>query len=84
MLELEKLKSSDKVVGTRRLLKAVAEGRVREAYLALDADLFIARQVRETCAQMGVPLVEVDLMQHLGDACGVAVKTASAGILKNA
>ena len=45
MLQLEKLKNADKVVGTRRLLRAIASGEIREAYLALDADLFIARQV---------------------------------------
>ena len=82
MLEMEKLKSSDKVVGTRRLLKAVEADQIREAYLAMDADLFIARQVREACEKMGVPIVEVDTMKHLGEACKVAVKTASAGIRK--
>ena len=42
----------------------------------------LARQVREACEKMGVPIVEVDTMKHLGEACKVAVKTASAGIRK--
>ena len=53
-----------------------------EAYLAMDADLFIARQVREACEKAGVRLVEASSMKALGQACGVEVKTASAGIRK--
>ena len=82
MLELEKLKNAEKVVGTRRLLRAIAAGEVSEAYLAMDADLFIVRQVREACKQAGVRLVEASSRKALGQACGVEVKTASAGIRK--
>ena len=79
---LEKLKNSSKVVGTRRLLRAVQAGEISEAYIAMDADLFIVRQVREACNQANVRMVEVDTMVQLGQACGVEVKTASAGIRK--
>ena len=82
MLELEKLKNADKVVGTRRLLRAISAGEIAEAYLAMDADLFIARQVRAACEQAGARLTEVSTMKQLGQACGVEVKTASAGIRK--
>ena len=82
MPELQKLESAEKVVGTRRLLRALANGEIAEAYLAMDADLFIARQVRQACEDAGVRLVEVDTMKRLGQACGVEVKTASAGIRK--
>ena len=78
MLELEKLKNADKIVGTRRLLRALAAGEVSEAYLAMDADLFI----REACEKAGVRLVEASSMKALGQACGVEVRTASAGIRK--
>ena len=44
--------------------------------------LFIARQVREACEKAGVRLVEASSMKALGQACGVEVKTASAGIRK--
>lgn len=77
---LEKLRNSDKVVGTRRLVRAVLAGEISEVYLAQDADLFIVRQVKDACNQAGVRIVEVDSMKHLGEACGVDVKTASAGI----
>ena len=79
---LEKLKNAAKVVGTRRLLRAIQNGEIEEAYVARDADLFIIRQVREACNTAGVRMVEVDTMKELGQACGVEVKTASAGIRK--
>ena len=77
---LEKLKNSPKVVGTRRLVRAIQAGEIVEAYVARDADLFILRQVREACNAAGVRMVEVDSMKQLGEACGIEVKTASAGI----
>ena len=79
---LEKLKNAAKVVGTRRLLRAIQSGEIEEAYVARDADLFIIRQVRDACNAAGVRMVEVDTMKELGQACGVEVKTASAGIRK--
>lgn len=79
---LEKLKNASKVVGTRRLIRAIQAGEIEEAYVARDADLYIVRQVREACNQAGVRMVEVDTMVQLGQACGVEVKTASAGIRK--
>ena len=79
---LEKLKNASKVVGTRRLLRAIQAGEIAEAYIARDADLYIVRQVREACNQANVRMVEVDTMAQLGQACGVEVKTASAGVRK--
>lgn len=79
---LEKLKNSAKVVGTRRLVRAIEAGEISEAYIAQDADLFIVRQVKDACNRAGVRVVEVDSMKQLGEVCGVDVKTASAGILK--
>ena len=79
---LDRLKNSEKVVGTRRLVRAILAGEIAEAYVAQDADLFIVRQVRQACNEAGVRMVEVDTMKQLGEACGVEVKTASAGIRK--
>ena len=77
-----RLKGADKVVGTRRLIKAIEAGQIRLAYVALDADLFITRQVTGLCREKNVPVVEVNTMKELGEACNVQVPTASAGIKK--
>ena len=79
---LDRLKNAEKVVGTRRLVRAILAGEIAEAYVARDADLFILRQVRDACNRMGVRMVEAESMKALGEACGIEVKTASAGIKK--
>lgn len=79
---LDKLKNAEKVVGTRRLVRAILAGEIAEAYVAQDADLFILRQVRDACNRMGVRMVEAESMKALGEACGIEVRTASAGIKK--
>ena len=79
---LDRLKNAEKVVGTRRLVRAILAGEIDEAFVARDADLFILRQVRDACNKMGVRMVEAESMKALGEACGVEVKTASAGIKK--
>ena len=79
---LDRLKNAEKVVGTRRLVRAILAGEIAEAYVAQDADLFILRQVRDACNRMGVRMVEAESMKALGEACGIEIKTASAGIKK--
>ena len=79
---LERLKNSDKVVGTRRLVRAILAGEIEEAYIAQDAYLYIVRMVRDACNRMGVRMVQAESMQKLGEACGIEVRTASAGIKK--
>lgn len=78
---LEKLKNGKKVVGTRRLIRAIEAGEISEIFLARDADLFIRRQVTDAANSKGIRINEVDTMKMLGEACGVEVKTASAGLL---
>ena len=79
---LDRLKNAEKVVGTRRLVRAILAGEIDEAFVARGADLFILRQVRDACNKMGVRMTEAESMKALGEACGVEVKTASAGIKK--
>jgi Ribosomal protein HS6-type (S12/L30/L7a) len=79
MFSLEELKNGRKVVGTRRLLKALAAGEVAVVYLASDADLFIIRKIRAAANEAGARIVEADSMKVLGAACGIEVGTASCG-----
>lgn len=79
---LTRLQQGNKVVGTRRLTKAVEAGLVREAYVADDADIFIKRQVGDVCRAKGVPVVTAPSMKALGEASGIEVPAAAAGLLK--
>ena len=79
---MQRLRTEPKVVGTRRLAKAIEQGRIKVAFVANDADLFITRQIGDLCEKHNVPVVAVPTMKALGEACVVQVKTAAAGLLK--
>ncbi|NLG24722.1 MAG: hypothetical protein GX558_05155 [Clostridiales bacterium] len=79
---LSRLKAEKRVVGAKELARAIESGRVAVAYLAADTDLFVNRRVRELCREKNVPIVEVSSMKELGEACGLSVGAASAGVLK--
>ena len=79
---LEKLRRGDRVVGSKRLAKAIEAGEIQMAFVALDADLLVTRKVVELARKKGLPVVEVDTMKALGEAAGVDVPTAAAGIKK--
>ena len=78
---MEQISKKAKVVGTKQVLRALAEGRVSLVYLAADADEPLRQRVREACAAAGVEVREVPSMAELGKACSVAVKTAAAALL---
>jgi len=79
---LEKLRRGERVVGARRLAKAIEAGEIQMVFVALDADLLITKKVVELARQRNLPVVEVDSMAALGEAAGVQVPTAAAGIKK--
>lgn len=78
----QRLANGEKVVGTRSLLRAMKEGRVRIAYIGQDADLFIRRKVEDACREANVALVEVNSMEELGRICESPVPAAAAGLKK--
>ena len=71
-----------RVVGLKQVLRAVKSGQATKVYLSRDADEFIYRQVETACEEHKVPTVPVDSMKALGKACLIAVKTATAAVLK--
>ena len=74
------LREAQTVAGARQLLRAIESGTIRQVYIATDADLFITKRVTDVCAQKGIPVREVPSMKALGEACGLAVAAAVAGI----
>jgi large subunit ribosomal protein L7A len=79
---LEKLRRGDRVVGSKRLVKAIEADEISMAFVALDADILVTKKVVELARQKGLPVVEIDSMKALGEAAGVEVPTAAAGIKK--
>ncbi|MBO4367447.1 MAG: ribosomal L7Ae/L30e/S12e/Gadd45 family protein [Clostridia bacterium] len=78
----ERLVNGEKVVGTRSLLRAIAEGSIRLAYIGADADIYITNKVETACRSANVPLIQVSSMAELGRLCKSPVPAASAGLKK--
>ncbi len=79
---LSQLLNSKKVVGIKQLRKELGQGQITVAFLALDADPMLLDPIRALCKEKGVSVVDVDTMQSLGKACGIAVGAAAAGLLR--
>ena len=78
---MEALKhAAEKTVGTKSVLRALKAGQLSRVYMAVDADTFLFQQVVRAAEAAGVPVTRVPTMKELGEACGVAVKTAAAGL----
>lgn len=78
---LEELRSGERLVGVKQILRALARGSVRVVFFAADADPALVAPLRELCSQKGVRLVSVPSMRQLGEACGIAVNASAAALV---
>ncbi len=78
---LQELRTANKVVGVKQLRKALKEGRAVKVFIAENADLRLTDPIREICDAANVPTESVVTMAELGDACGIEVGAAVAGIV---
>ncbi|MBO8172743.1 MAG: 50S ribosomal protein L7ae-like protein [Bacillaceae bacterium] len=68
------------IVGTKQTIKAVEQGRVREVFVARDADQRVTSRVIDLCKKKHVPVTYVDSKRRLGKACGIDVSAAVSAI----
>ena len=78
---LNELKHSARVVGVKQLRKALERGTVVRVFLADNADPVLLEPLEDMARAAGVPVCHVAAMKELGQACGIAVGAAAAGIL---
>jgi len=80
---LDELKTAPaRTVGTKQTLKAVQKGNADFVFIARDADQKVKEPVVAACELKGIPIVWIDTMAELGQACGIEVGSAAAAILK--
>ena len=77
------IQAPERVAGAKQVMRALGEGKLAQAYVARDADPFVTRRVIDACEKARVPVTETDSMARLGRVCGLEVKAAVAGILKD-
>ena len=74
------LANSSKVVGTKQVLRGISEGTVGCVIVAEDAESALKERVIGAAESAGVPVKSAPSMAWLGDACGIEVGAAAAGI----
>ena len=79
---LSKLKSGKKLVGVKQSGRAIRDGSVACAYVSKDADPMVIGPIEQLCQDTRTPIVFVDTMKQLGDACDIAVGAAVAVLVK--
>ena len=79
---LEELTTKEKVVGIKQVRRLIREGRVRQVYLACDADPWLIQPVEDECRKTEIPTVTGYTMKQLGHAAGIEVGTAAAALAK--
>ena len=77
---LEELSGSERVVGTKQVLKGIANGEFRRVYIAEDADSFLQEKIAAASEKAGVELISVPTMKALGEACRIDVGAACAAL----
>ena len=70
---LEELKAGSRVVGAKQTRRALKDGRAKRVYMAKDADPRLLQPLVQEAVRQRVPLIQVDTMRQLGEACGIAV-----------
>ncbi len=79
-MPLNELAVSSRLVGTRKLARALKEGNVRKVFLARDADAALTAPIEREAVAAAVPVEWVRSRQALGRACCIDRPTAAAGI----
>ena len=82
MAELFELKRQPKVVGVKQTKRALSDGSAVLVFLARDADPRVTEPVALLCGEKGVPVERTPSMKELGAACGIAVGSAAAALLR--
>lgn len=80
-MPLDELKSSNKVIGSKQVKKAVSQGMVKKVFIAGDAEPHISEPLIKLCQQSQVEIITVETMQALGEACGIEVGSAAVALL---
>ena len=79
---MKELNVCKRTVGIKQTRRAIREGLARKVYLAADADPALVEELKELCAQRGIPVEETFTMRQIGAACAIAVGAAAAAVLR--
>lgn len=79
---IQELSTPNKVVGAKQVRRALKDGRAARLYIAQDADPRLLQPLVQEAVRQQVPVEQVPTMKQLGTACGIAVGSAVAVLLR--
>lgn len=79
---IQELSTGNKVVGAKQVRRALKDGRAARLYMAMDADPRLLQPLVQAAVNQQVPVQQVPTMKELGAACGIAVGSAVAVLLR--
>lgn len=79
---IAKLKSDNKVVGAKQVKRALNTSDVELVYIAKDAEDRVTDEIIEFCNEKQIPVVQIESMRILGDACGININAAVAALIR--
>lgn len=78
----ERLKQRDSVVGVKQVRRALNTSKIETVYIAEDAEEKVTKDIKKLCEEKQIPIISVDNMKKLGEACGIDINAAVAALLK--
>jgi large subunit ribosomal protein L7A len=73
----------EKIVGLKRTLRALQQGKVKMVYVADDIEEHVLRKISDACRETDVPLTRLSYCQReLGRFCQIEVGAAVVALLK--
>ncbi|MBS4193368.1 50S ribosomal protein L7ae-like protein [Bacillus sp. FJAT-49705] len=75
------LQAKEIIIGTKQTVKALKSRTAKEVVVAKDADQKVIAKVTNTASELNVPVLYVDSMKKLGNACGIEVGAATVAII---
>jgi large subunit ribosomal protein L7A len=79
---ITKLKSDNKVVGAKQVKRSLITLDVELVYIAKDAEKKVTEEIIEFCNEKQIPIVQIESMRILGDACGININAAVAALIR--
>lgn len=77
---LKTISESEKVVGTKQVLKSIEGKTVKCVIVADNADGFIRNSVTALCRENGIEIISVPSKKELGRISGIDVPAAAVGL----
>lgn len=75
------LKKGPRVVGTKQTLRVLENGTAKVLYIAKNAQKQVTLRAIELAESKNIPIVYIETMEELAEACDVEVKTATAALI---